>query len=229
MAAGSHECPWMVLGKSVLTPGFVDRNCRGVGEIEASATLGNRDPNSVGDRVGREQIVRQAVRLAAEEECVARLVPDVRVQAIGMLGEGEQALRTPLCDERIEGQMCHHVGELAVVEARPSKANIVEVETQWFDEMQLAACVDRQTHQIARVGRYLGSPKNYIEHITQRSPRRAFSNRRRKLSAGSFDWTVLSWSQCSWTCAVIHAAILPISIQRYEYRRLVGGFVPKTI
>jgi hypothetical protein len=80
-----------------------------------------------------------------------------------------------------------HVGVFAVIEAGAPQPGVIEIETERFDEVEVIAGVDRESHQVAGVGRNLRPVEDHVERGAHSVALADFSISKMNARAGSFD------------------------------------------
>jgi hypothetical protein len=61
--------------------------------------------------------------------------------------------------------VCLHVHELTIIKACAPQPLLVQVESQWFDEVQVGSCIGAQTNDVAGVRRDFGLVENDRKHL----------------------------------------------------------------
>jgi hypothetical protein len=162
--------------KACLTPGFVQRDRRGIRQVEAAIARAHGQRHPVLRIDGGQHLGRQAAALRAEQQHVARCEFHVDVAPCGAGFDGEPS---PAERGARRSEVLVHVdrGELVVIQAGTPHRLAVQAESQRLDEMQLAAGIGREPDQVAGVGRDLGLEYDQVKHGS-RCARQTRSRRR---------------------------------------------------
>lgn len=157
-----------MLSKVVLAPGFVHGDRDGVGQVQAAAAFAHRQAQALfcGQRI--EHLGGQAAAFRAEDKRITRHERRVvkRPRALG--GKSEQARIAETFQATGEVRMALQRGIFVVVETGAAQALVVHLETQRFDQMQVAAAVGAQPDNVAGVRRNFWLKKDDVKHARLR-------------------------------------------------------------
>ena len=149
-------------GEIQLPPCLVDGDGDGIGQVQATAvgTHGQAQTLLVGQCIAN--FGWQAAAFRAEQEGVAALEPHLMEGLRALGGEGEQARLAEARQAAVQIGMPLERSVLVIIEAGTAQALVVQLEAQWFDQMQTAAGIGAEPDNVAGIRRNLRLKKDYM-------------------------------------------------------------------
>jgi hypothetical protein len=147
---------------------FIKDNAGGAGQVEAADCAARRRNRQGATAEASDHLGGQAMSFAAEQEAIAILIADARVDGFGSGREGKDAKRraagvgpSPL--ERGVGVVPAHVNGVPVIEPGAAQRAIIQPEAQAADQMQSRAGRGAQAGDVTCVGRNFGFQERDVQ------------------------------------------------------------------
>lgn len=147
----------------MLSPRFIYRDGRRIGEVEAPHSRLHGNVDHFGDERGAQNFVGKANRFGTEEQAVVVLIFDICKPLLTFVGEGENPAGLSGFEPGAEIFVDDYDGSIAIIHSCPTQLLVVESESERLDEMKAASDVGRQPHTGPGVGGDLRSIENEIE------------------------------------------------------------------
>lgn len=150
--------------KITLTPCLVDHDRDRVGKIEATgaATHGKADLRLIGKAI--VNFGRQAGRLGAEQEGIARGVARRVIALRGEFRHPEQAIRPQCRQTGIETVMLSDAGKVMIIKSGTTTGLGVKRETKWLNQVQTCPGVGAKPDDVAGIRWNLGVEEDDVKH-----------------------------------------------------------------
>jgi len=152
--------------KTILTPGLVDHDGDGVGEVQAALRFAHGQSKEVVGIKLLSHVRGQAAGLTAEYKMVSRLKGH-RMRGFLTLGrerKHSQAWCLRLFEVGLPVGVALDAGVFVVIQARSAHGTVLHVKAQRLNQMQLHARVGAQSDDVARVGWDFGLVEDDVEH-----------------------------------------------------------------
>ena len=157
-----------MLFKVVLAPGFVHSDRHGVGQVQAAAAFAHRQAQALVGRQGVEHVRRQPAAFRAEQKRIPGYECGIMERPRALGGKREQSRVAEAFQATGQVRMTLQRGIFVVVETGTAQAFVVHLETQRFDQMQVAAAVGAQPDNVAGIRRNFWLKKDDVKHARLR-------------------------------------------------------------
>src|SRR5690606_5059612 len=148
----------------LLPPGLIHQHRRAVGQIQTAIPRKHRNPQYLLPRQRIAHGGRQPPTFRTEQEHIPRLVTYLAVTLLPLGAQGEHAGRLHGGEAAVQTGVGLYPGVFVIIQPGTAQPLVIQLETQWLDQMQLAAGIGAQTDDVARVGRDLGLEQGDMEH-----------------------------------------------------------------
>ena len=151
-------------GESLLAPGFVDHHGHGIGQIEAAARRAHGDLQQLLGRQAVANLRGQATTFRAKEEYVTGQIVHFGIAVASLGGERQNPAAADSCDTVDQAVMAFQCRVFVIVQPGAAQALVIQLETQWLDQVQLAAGVGTQADDVAGIGRDFRLEQHDMKH-----------------------------------------------------------------
>ena len=150
--------------KSVLTPCFVEQNCRHVGEVEAAGDGLHRQADLLVRNKAVKHMLRQSPRFGAEYKYVVWTEHNLVVTTGRARRYGKQAPAGKVRETMRPVIVLGKRRQFMVVQSGALQAAVAKGKSYGVDEMQPGAGIGAKPHDVARICGNFGLVKNDIKH-----------------------------------------------------------------